>query len=247
MRAIHAHHTWGSRRRSCARPGCSATSAVDGHGTRRCHSRQQCRHHSRPGPSLLRSCSRRRSSCGAKSPAIRARCATLGPCVGQAQRCDRVALQSRAAGRHAGWSRTSSGVGRIYGGRLSSAEPLSRPQTACHVLPAGQRSATQRVEACQPAAAGHGSDAGAPRWRVRRRVGARTSRSGRAGRPESPARCRAGACRPPWPTPWRQAALAAGGPSALAESLRGREHRCRERVLAGMLHAILRGSSCPTP
>ena len=91
---------------------------------------------------------------------------------------------------------------------------VSRPQTACHVLPAGQRSATQRVEACQPAAAGHGSDAGAPRWRVRRRAGARTSRSGRAGRPESPARCRAGACRPPWPTPWRQAALAAGGPSA---------------------------------
>ena len=127
---------------------------------------------------------------------------------------DRVALQSRATGRHAGWSRTSSGVGRIYGGRLSSAEPLSRPQTACHVLPAGQRSATQRVEACQPAAAGHGSDAGAPRWRVRRRAGARTSRSGRAGRPESPARCRAGACCPPWPALWRQAALAAGGPGA---------------------------------
>jgi len=127
---------------------------------------------------------------------------------------DRVALQSRATGGHAGWSRTSSVVGRIYGGRLSSAEPLSRPQTACRVLPAGQRSATQRVEACQPAAAGHGSDAGAPRWRVRRRVGARASRSGRAGRPESSARCRAGACRPPWPAPWRQAALAAGGPSA---------------------------------
>ena len=127
---------------------------------------------------------------------------------------DRVALQSRAAGGHAGWSRTSSGVGRIYGGRLSSAAPLSWPQTACRVLPAGQRSATQCVEACQPAAAGHGSDAGAPRWRVRRRAGARASRSGRAGRPESPARCRAGACCPPWPALWRQAALAAGGPSA---------------------------------
>jgi hypothetical protein len=105
-------------------------------------------------------------------------------------------------------------VSVAYGGRLSSAEPLSRPQTACRVLPAGQRSATQRVEACQPAAAGHGSDAGAPRWHVRRRAGARASRSGRAGRPESPARCRAGACRPPWPALWRQAALAAGGPSA---------------------------------
>jgi hypothetical protein len=101
-----------------------------------------------------------------------------------------------------------------YGGRLSSATPLSWPQTACRVLPAGQRSATQCVEACQPAAAGHGSDAGAPRWRVRRRAGARASRSGRAGRPESPAWCRAGACCPPWPTLWRQAALAAGGPSA---------------------------------
>ena len=96
-----------------------------------------------------------------------------------------------------------------YGGRLSSAEPLSRPQTACRVLPTGQRSTTQCVEACQPAAAGHGSDAGAPRWRVRRRAGARASRSGRAGRPESPARCRAGACCPPWPALWRQAALAA--------------------------------------
>ena len=143
---------------------------------------------------------------------VQQRPAACGPGSVACTARDRVALQSRATGRHAGWSRTSSGVGRIYGGRLSSAEPLSRPQTACHVLPAGQRSATQRVEACQPAAAGHGSDTGAPRWRVRRRAGARTSRSGRAGRPESPTWCRVGACRPPWPTPWRQAALAARTP-----------------------------------
>jgi hypothetical protein len=115
-----------------------------------------------------------------------------------------------------------------------------------YVLPTGQHSATQRIEACQPAAAGHGSDAGAPRWRVRRRAGARASHSGRAGRPESPARCRAGACCPPWPALWRQAALAAGGPSAqngCAATSTGAENG----FLAGMLYAILRGHSCPTP
>ena len=63
-----------------------------------------------------------------------------------------------------------------------------------------------------------GDSKGAPWWRVRRRAGARASRSGRAGRPESSARCRVGACRPPWPTLWRQAALAAGGPSSPREA-----------------------------